>query len=557
MEPVIDKPPIILADWDEEKGPIVVKSLFKEDSVTIEDSPEVLVSRCFISAQSIFARDPFRKINFSLPMVPIKKQAFVFFDVIEDADVRGGKRPFLLIIFVPIDTKHGMMDVVADFVEPYIVEYKSGRIPNLQELQDGILDILKAQDNPMILSVEPVDISGSKPSERELVQQALKKKREIIYSCPHCGNDIYPDEVSCTVCRFIIRCYCTSCNNLIDRNKRYCPKCGMPNQKYDPSIKLQAKNGLTTFQVEDQVVNTHEIFYKKEVNVLPADLDEDFDYKSQIIAKEIEDIKKNLEAGIKKEKPNLEDVKNKLVDDFTLNYEGFKRGSKDLSAQSLFETFREPVTDEAHLIIKSMGNISSKDLQGQKQKRGRLPYWDCLAYLKSRNKKDPVHIGFRSGQDLVQGIPGTLFILEKQIIFISYNWIYGEINKIFSYFNGALDLIHEIHFNTEIETNYLTFINHGILKKMFPSTKFLEFHFTWSKEPHAGSPETQSVQISALLQRLIVYDSEVAKKPGSFAFLLNVEPSDDSIRAILYDLKIFFPHIARIVKSKYPMLYTG
>jgi len=86
----VEKPSIILADWNEERGPLIIDSLFPEQFGDLDDSPEVLVTRCYINAQSIFARADFSKINFSVPMVSIKKLAIVFFDIILDQKVRGG-----------------------------------------------------------------------------------------------------------------------------------------------------------------------------------------------------------------------------------------------------------------------------------------------------------------------------------------------------------------------------------------------------------------------------------------------------------------------------------
>ena len=140
----MEKPPVILSDWDEEKGPFIIDSIFpKMEGADIDDSPEVLITRCYISAQSIFARVEFSKINFSIPMVSIKKLAVVFFDIVEDKEVRGGKRPFILVIFIPIEVHYGIIDIMEDTVEPYLEDYKTGKIPDLSELQTEIVSLLK------------------------------------------------------------------------------------------------------------------------------------------------------------------------------------------------------------------------------------------------------------------------------------------------------------------------------------------------------------------------------------------------------------------------------
>ncbi|MBN2151624.1 MAG: hypothetical protein JW839_09275 [Candidatus Lokiarchaeota archaeon] len=133
-----EKPSIILADWNEERGPLIIDSIFPEQIGDVDDSPEVLVTRCYINAQSIFARADFSKINFSVPMVSIKKLAVVFFDVIPDEKVRGGKRPFILVVFVPIEMSYSIIERIAKVVDPFLDVYKRETIPELFVLQDQI-----------------------------------------------------------------------------------------------------------------------------------------------------------------------------------------------------------------------------------------------------------------------------------------------------------------------------------------------------------------------------------------------------------------------------------
>ncbi|MHA1683722.1 MAG: hypothetical protein ACTSUE_22480 [Promethearchaeota archaeon] len=148
------KPPLILADWDEEHGPLIIDSIFPENSNVIDDSPEVLITRCYISAQSIFARVPFSKINFNIPMVGIKKLAIVFFDVVDDESVRGDKRPFILVIFAPLDTNYGLVAPISEIVEPYVEKYKDDTIPDLEELQEKLEHLLEHYE------YEPVEVTA-------------------------------------------------------------------------------------------------------------------------------------------------------------------------------------------------------------------------------------------------------------------------------------------------------------------------------------------------------------------------------------------------------------
>src|SRR5271157_1611769 len=161
----VEKPPIILSDWNEERGPLIIDSIFPEKYQDMDDSPEVLVTRCYINAQSIFARAELSKTNYSIPMVSIKKLAIVFFDVVPDAKVRGGKRPFVLVIFAPINTIYGVMDSITATVEPFVEIYKTDTIPELIVLQDQLVNLFEQEQQ------KPVTISSAKP-----VSAVLKPK---------------------------------------------------------------------------------------------------------------------------------------------------------------------------------------------------------------------------------------------------------------------------------------------------------------------------------------------------------------------------------------------
>lgn len=168
MEPIV-----ILADWDEQKGPLIVDATIPAGS-GVDDGPEVLVTRCYISAQSIFAGAKFSKISFNLPMVSIQKLSLVFFDIVEDESVRGGKRPFMMVILVPIDTSYAMIDEIGMLVSPFMETYKKDDIPRLETLQQGVQGVLSSTGEKKktgvdasskgppikIAKIEPGDFSG-------------------------------------------------------------------------------------------------------------------------------------------------------------------------------------------------------------------------------------------------------------------------------------------------------------------------------------------------------------------------------------------------------------
>lgn len=170
--------PLILADWDEEKGPLIIKSIFPETASNIDDSPEVLVTRCYISAQSIFARVEFSKINFNLPMVSIKRLAIVFFDIVEDETVRGDKRPFILVVFAPIETNYSYVDPIGEVVEPCLQEYKRGSIPDLARLQEKIQAILSSEvAAPLPVKATPAGTPSSPARVEPVVETQPAPKR--------------------------------------------------------------------------------------------------------------------------------------------------------------------------------------------------------------------------------------------------------------------------------------------------------------------------------------------------------------------------------------------
>jgi hypothetical protein len=155
-----EKPSIILADWNEERGPLIIDSLFPEQFGDLDDSPEVLVTRCYINAQSIFARADFSKINFSVPMVSIKKLAIVFFDIITDEKVRGGKRPFILVVFVPIETNYRLIEPISKVVDPFLDMYKHEEIPELVMLQDQVAQAIENEARPAEKQVPGIPVSS-------------------------------------------------------------------------------------------------------------------------------------------------------------------------------------------------------------------------------------------------------------------------------------------------------------------------------------------------------------------------------------------------------------
>ncbi|MEX2681421.1 MAG: zinc ribbon domain-containing protein [Candidatus Sigynarchaeota archaeon] len=306
--PHLEKPNVILADWDEEIGPVIVKAIFPVDSGNQANTPEVIATRCYVTAESIFAKEKFSKIHFNLPMITIKKLAVVNFDVITDDSVRGSRRPFMLILFVPLDTSYTVTDALLKITTPFMETYKAGIIPDLEKLQDQVVAVLEA--GAIEARVGDAAKEALKKELSELVKEHLARLGGQgislkVYACPQCGTLVYPDEIACTKCRFIIRTFCDKCNAMVERNLKQCARCGNRNVKYDGTIKLVAQDGVDDIDVlaETGLAETARAANVPHVaKTLGLDPEQEFDASSSDLEKEIEALKLKLDEQQKKAK---------------------------------------------------------------------------------------------------------------------------------------------------------------------------------------------------------------------------------------------------------------
>ncbi|MHA1791115.1 MAG: zinc ribbon domain-containing protein [Promethearchaeota archaeon] len=603
----MERPPIILADWDEDEGPIIVDSIFEPFTGNMDDNPEVLVTRCYISAQSIFAREKFTKINFNLPMVPIKKLAIVFFDVFPDESVRGGNRPFILVIFTPLNIKYGIIDNMVSIVEPYLDQYKKGIKPDLLELQVKIENLI--ENMPEESGKEP---SGQHdPGNVPPAMPTMKKLSLQLVQCPRCGYTVYPEEVSCTNCRFLIRSFCAKCNNLVLRSSKFCDKCGAVNEKYDPNVNItmidhvSGNSGPESLSLEDQVEmefqrEMQNIYFSNEnndseknaPNEVKLEIEKEFDIQNKSIASEINRLKesfsknkvtdKKLELNDhllnqalnegKEDRKRKDIIKNLLVDSFTRDYEGFRRGTKNLPDQSMQKMLDEPAVDEIHLLIKSM-NFGEKinepkssggqlqdvtDLEIKARTRPEpepehlLMEWNTTAFLRSKSK---VLIGFGTNITKGKGIPGTLFICESTLIFFSYNELIAGVQGVFSYFDADLTSLFSWNFSPEPEQNLVVFTPHGFLKEQVPGAENIFLHFSWGANGSSQEEfEKKSLMLKSSIQRAQLYPRRPPITAGKFVFLVSKMPTDPFIKNIIGTLQLHFPPVVQVILKRYPML---
>ncbi len=128
----------LLADWDEKIGPQVIEKLLPG----ITEDPEALATQSYTSAQQVFCSAEFSRVSFVLPNMKIQRKAKLYFDVIQDEKVRGGQRPFLLAVFLPLAVPDAFFQKLDPLIEPLMESYKKATRPDLTNLESEIVKLL-------------------------------------------------------------------------------------------------------------------------------------------------------------------------------------------------------------------------------------------------------------------------------------------------------------------------------------------------------------------------------------------------------------------------------
>ena len=68
----------ILGDWDEEVGPFIVEERMERK---LKEKPEVILLKCFSSAQVIFSYDEFNQVSFVIPFLSLGVRAKIYFNL--------------------------------------------------------------------------------------------------------------------------------------------------------------------------------------------------------------------------------------------------------------------------------------------------------------------------------------------------------------------------------------------------------------------------------------------------------------------------------------------
>jgi hypothetical protein len=558
----VDIPPVILANWDEKEGPIIVKAIFPAELAGTNHTPEILISRCYISAESIFAKEKFTKINFSLPLIALKKLAIVNFDMLNETAEDNEMHLFFLVIFVPIATRYALMEAILKIVEPCIAQYKHGQIPDLEGMQREIAQALESK------STEPRIDTAQENIKREFLQIANDRLSKMmsegitltVINCPACGYQIFPDELACTRCRLIVRTFCTQCNAIIERSLKFCSKCGIANPRYDPAIWLVTNLEENQRNDSQERLGQNEMCIQEGPRVLSINLGEhkprpmmnglehDMDSTLQSLAKEIEELKGNLEIDTKPDHAS----KSNLLDAF-MNDRSRKKDDMDDSMSRFQEIMiKNPSSNDAIRLINRLASEVNEESERMLPETLMLS-WDGDAFLQVAGR---ILVGRGSKLDDADGVPGILFVTETALLFVSYVEIVRNSSRVFSYFDVGLQHVCNCNtFSQNIKHNEIEFRNHGMSAKKFPLEHSLHVNFSWQAEVQENSWINQAINLRSILMNQKQYPRKSPAPAGMFFQFFGKTSHDNAIKNVLASLQLNFPQVLKIVKEKYPVLF--
>lgn len=169
------QPGLLLSDWDEAVGPQIVGELLPG----ITEAAEVLAAQSYMSAQNVFCSAEFSSISFTLPNLKIQRKTKFYFDVVPDPEVRGGQRPFLLAVYLPLNAPDALFIKLDPVIESAVKQYKAGQIPSLEELQAKVHDLMLGKLSTEDIGAEESEIADKIAEETEAETLILKIHCEI------------------------------------------------------------------------------------------------------------------------------------------------------------------------------------------------------------------------------------------------------------------------------------------------------------------------------------------------------------------------------------------
>lgn len=347
--------------------------------------------------------------------------------------------------------------------------------------------------------------------------------------CPRCTSPIENDAIACPTCKTIVRFLCESCKVPVLISARRCTACGAENADYDPSFDKDRDASGTGIASAGMV-----------------EMESEFDAQSADLAKEIAELKGEL-------------GKSEMVDAFSAASSNAAKASRPVEEQRGDDTapgmIEVPVTDEAHLFIQSMTTTAGLVPAVQENPiQDVFSAWDCDVVVHSKNKQEPVHVGFGTDPWKARGVPGTIIFTQSAVIFVTYIPQIRNINDIFAYVAFDVGMLNDYHLDPDMSRNYLVFNSTGLFKKKFPGTLAINMHFTWSKEKGHDDVQNQMFQFKSLIERLKLFKVESHLLSGDYLFTQGKKPADNpEARDILQELKNI-PAVAEIIKDRYPSL---
>ena len=176
----------ILGEWDEDVGPFIIEAKLDRK---LKEKPEMILLKCFSSAQVIFSYEEFNKVSFIIPFLFLGVRAKVFFNLKPDPAVRGGLRPFIFIILLDIeDSIDDHFKLFENEAEQFQQDYQNGFKINFDKMIKKIREIAEKNikigpSNQESIKKQPkIEIVNNEipeqPIERELNKKIMEEKNK-------------------------------------------------------------------------------------------------------------------------------------------------------------------------------------------------------------------------------------------------------------------------------------------------------------------------------------------------------------------------------------------
>ncbi|MFW9915435.1 MAG: hypothetical protein ACFFGZ_07460 [Candidatus Thorarchaeota archaeon] len=139
---------VITSRWDEVEGPVVVNYLPKPNVLLKPIHVTELATQAFMSSQSIFGYDQYERTLVVMPFLQYSCKGLISFDYVEDEEVRGGRNPFFVGIFVPSAFDDSLFSAFEIELQKFMLEERGKRETqiNLERLVRNLSRIFQASE---------------------------------------------------------------------------------------------------------------------------------------------------------------------------------------------------------------------------------------------------------------------------------------------------------------------------------------------------------------------------------------------------------------------------